>query len=397
MNLEKIHLLETELENLEKAVKMRRKLIEKKTKKVLKNVPFKNFPYEDIYKRCCENVIGYIQIPLGLAGPLLINEKEYYLPMSTTEGTLVASVSRGSKAISLSGGCKTNIINDGMTRAPVLTCKDLQEAILIKDYCIKNFDKIKDIFESTSLYAKLLKIKSTIIGKHIYLRFKSFTGDAMGMNMVGKATQKVLQSLLEIFPQTKLISLSGNMCTDKKATAINFIEGRGKSVVSECIIKEEIVKSVLRTTPEKLIYLNYVKNFIGSSASISIGGNNAHAANIVSAIFLACGQDIAQCVESSHCMTLFEWHENKKDLYMSVTMPCLEVGTIGGGTHLPAQSAMLDLLNIKGSCEIPGENAKQLAIVICSAVLAGELSLMAALSTNELIDSHMKLNRKNKE
>jgi hydroxymethylglutaryl-CoA reductase (NADPH) len=392
----KLYNLEKEIPNYEEAVKIRRRIVESKTKKnVLKNIPFKNFSYEDIYGRCCENVIGYVQVPLGLAGPILVNNQEHYLPMATTEGTLVASTTRGANAINQSGGCHSTIINDGITRAPVITCQSATEAVLIRDYCKTNIKSIQEIFNSSSRYAKLLEIKSTIIGRHIYLRFKCTTGDAMGMNMIGKGTEKTLKTILANFPNAKLISLSGNMCVDKKASAINFIEGRGKSVVCECIIKEDIINTVLKTTPEKLINLNYLKNQIGTSAAITIGGNNAHAANIVTAIFIACGQDVAQNVESSHCITLMELADNKKDLYMSVTMPCLEVGTVGGGTHLASQSAALDLLNIKGSHDTsPGENACQLAIIISSAVLAGELSLMSALSNNDLITAHMKLNRK---
>jgi hydroxymethylglutaryl-CoA reductase (NADPH) len=392
----KLYNLEKEITDFEEAVKIRRKIIEVKTKKnILKNVPFKNFEYKDIYGRCCENVIGYIQVPLGIAGPIRIDEKEYYIPMATTEGTLVASTSRGAKAITESGGCYTTLINDGITRAPVISCSNATEANNMKVFCRKNICQIKEIFNSTSKYAKLEEIKSNIIGRHIYLRFKCTTGDAMGMNMIGKGTEFALKMILNNFPNCQLKSLSGNMCVDKKASALNFIEGRGKYIICESIIKNEIVERILKTTPEKLIELNYLKNMIGSGAALTIGGNNAHAANIVTALFIACGQDVAQNVESSHCTTLMEYADNKKDLYISVTMPCLEVGTIGGGTHLQSQSAILDLLNVKGSIENePGKNAIQLAKIICSAVLAGELSLMSALSTNDLINAHMKLNRK---
>jgi hydroxymethylglutaryl-CoA reductase (NADPH) len=395
-NALKLYNLEKEISNLEEAVKIRRRIIESKTKKnILKNIPFKNYSYDDVYGRCCENVIGYIQVPLGLAGPILMNNKEYYLPMATTEGTLVASTSRGAIAINQSGGCNSIIINDGITRSPVITCQNAQEALTMKNFCNQNFQKIKEAFESASNYAKLLKIKSTIVGRHIYLRFKCTSGDAMGMNMIGKCTEFSLQIILNSFPNAKLKSLSGNMCVDKKASAINCIEGRGKSVICEAIIKEEIVEKILKTTPKSLIELNYLKNMVGSNTSITIGGNNAHSANIVTAMFLACGQDVAQNVESSHCTTLMEFADNQKDLYISVTMPCIEVGTIGGGTHLLAQSANLDLLGIKGAHQTnPGENACQLAKIISSGVLAGELSLMAALSNNTLISAHMKLNRK---
>jgi hydroxymethylglutaryl-CoA reductase (NADPH) len=394
-----LHCFEEDHSTLVEAVKERRKYIESVTKKkVLRNVPYKNYPYDSVYKRCCENVIGCIQIPLGIAGPILLNNQEYFLPLATTEGSLVASTSRGAKAITESGGCFASIIKDSITRAPVIKCPHLSEAVSIKKYCETNLKDIQTIFNSTSNYAKLKNIKSTIVGKYIYLRFEATTGDAMGMNMIGKGVEVSIKYVLQTFPDSKLKSISGNMCVDKKASAMNWIEGRGKSVICECIIKEEVVRRVLKTTPDKLVELNYLKNMVGSSMAVTIGGNNAHASNIVSAMFLACGQDIAQNVESSHCITLIEIADElseNKDLYVSVSLPCLEVGTVGGGTHLPTQSAMLDLLGVKGSNTVDcGKNARKLAKIIASGVLAGELSLMSALSNNEHMIAHMKLNRK---
>jgi len=186
------------------------------------------------------------------------------------------------------------------------------------------------------------------------------------------------------------------MCAQtKKPSAINWIQGRGKSVVCEAIIKGEVVESVLKTTVAALVELNYAKNLVGSAIAGSIGGNNAHAANVVTAIFLATGQDPAQNVESSNCLTLIEPMNDGKDLHISCTLPSLEVGTIGGGTHLPGQSAMLNLLDVKGSDkDEPGRNAASLARIIGAAVMAGELSLMSALSSGVLIKSHLKLNRR---
>jgi hydroxymethylglutaryl-CoA reductase (NADPH) len=394
-----LHTFEEKYSSLEEAVKERRNYIEIITeKKVLQQLPYTNYPYEDVYQRCCENVIGYIPIPVGVAGPLLLNNKEYYLPMATTEGALVASASRGAKAITESGGCYATVIKDSITRAPIIKCPNLSEAVSIKKYCEANLNDIQTIFNSTSNYAKLQNIKPIIVGKYMYLRFEATTGDAMGMNMIGKGVETSVMYILSIFPKSKLKSISGNVCVDKKASAINWIEGRGKSVVCECIIKEEVVKKVLKTTPDKLVEVNYLKNMVGSSIAGTIGGNNAHASNIISAMFLACGQDIAQNVESSHCITLMEIADNKssqKDLYVSVTMPCLEVGTVGGGTHLPGQSIMLDLLGVKGSHKTDyGKHARKLAKIIASGVLAGELSLLSALSKNDHMIAHMKLNRK---
>ena len=175
--------------------------------------------------------------------------------------------------------------------------------------------------------------------------------------------------------------MSGNVCTDKKPSAVNWIEGRGKSVISETVIKGSVIRKVLKTTVEEIIDLNIHKNLIGSAMAGSIGGYNAHASNIVSAIYIACGQDPAQNVESSNCITLMESINDGKDLYMTCTMPSIEVGTVGGGTHLGAQSACLDIMGVRGSnAEAPGRNAEKLARIVCASVMAGELSIMSALA-----------------
>lgn len=190
------------------------------------------------------------------------------------------------------------------------------------------------------------------------------------------------------------LSLSGNFCTDKKPSAINWIEGRGKSVISEATIKKEIVESVLKSNVDEMCSLNIHKNLVGSSMAGSIGGFNAHASNLITAVFLATGQDPAQNVESSTCITIFEKTESG-DLYASVSMPSIEVGTIGGGTHLPSQSSCLEMLGVRGSsADRPGHNAQTLARIAATTVLAGELSLMAALAAGHLVRSHLEHNRK---
>lgn len=200
--------------------------------------------------------------------------------------------------------------------------------------------------------------------------------------------------MTEHFPEMKIASLSGNYCTDKKPAAINWIEGRGKSVVAEGIIPGEAVKSILKTTVSDLVRLNITKNLIGSAMAGSVGGNNAHASNILTAIYLATGQDPAQNVESSNCMTLMEAINDGKDLLITCSMPSIEVGTVGGGTILLPQAAMLDMLGVKGPHPTsPGQNAQQLARVVCAAVMAGELSLMSALAAGSLVQSHLAHNR----
>eukprot|EP00953_Heterococcus_sp_UTEX-ZZ885_P012856 7348-Heterococcus_DN1.PRE.1 len=214
--------------------------------------------------------------------------------------------------------------------------------------------------------------------------------------MVSKGCLAVVELLQVQFPEMELIAISGNMCTDKKPAAINWIEGRGKSVVCEARIPGKYVASTLKTTVAALVQTNIQKNLVGSAMAGAVGGFNAHASNIVTAVFMATGQDPAQNVESSMCMTLME-ETAEGDLLISVNMPCLEVGTVGGGTSLPAQGACLDIIGCRGASQAPlppGTNAQQLARVVAGAVLAGELSLMAALASNQLVRAHMQHNRK---
>ncbi|KAF2737704.1 hypothetical protein EJ04DRAFT_574433 [Polyplosphaeria fusca] len=395
--------LEKTLGDKTRAVKIRRGLVSRthatrETSTLLERslLPYKDYNYDLVHGACCENVIGYLPLPLGVAGPIMVDGQNYFLPMATTEGVLVASTSRGAKAINAGGGAVTVLTGDGMTRGPCVSFATLSRAGAAKIWLDSDEGQrtMKNAFNSTSRFARLQSMKTAIAGTNLYIRFKTTTGDAMGMNMISKGVEHALNVMATEagFEDMDIVSVSGNYCTDKKAAAINWIDGRGKSVVAEAIIPAHVVKSVLKSNVDDLVDLNIKKNLIGSAMAGALGGFNAHAANIVAAIFLATGQDPAQVVESSNCIVIM--NNLNGDLQISVSMPSIEVGTIGGGTILEPQSAMLDLLGVRGPHPTsPGDNARQLARVIAAAVLAGELSLNSALAAGHLVRAHMAHNR----
>lgn len=395
--------LERSLKDTTRAVKIRRAIISRtpatsETTGLLESslLPYEHYNYDRVLGACCENVIGYLPLPLGVAGPLVIDGQSFFIPMATTEGVLVASTSRGCKAINSGGGAVTVLTGDGMTRGPCVAFETLERAGAAKIWLDSEVGQktMTKAFNSTSRFARLQSMKTAMAGTNLYIRFKTTTGDAMGMNMISKGVEHALNVMANEsgFDDMEIISVSGNYCTDKKAAAINWIDGRGKSVVAEAIIPGDVVKKVLKTDVDTLVELNISKNLVGSAMAGSMGGFNAHAANIVTAIFLATGQDPAQNVESSNCITLMK--NLRGNLQISVSMPSIEVGTLGGGTVLEPQGAMLDLLGVKGSHPThPGDNARKLARVVAAAVLAGELSLCSALAAGHLVKSHMAHNR----
>ncbi|PPS02078.1 hypothetical protein GOBAR_AA18586 [Gossypium barbadense] len=335
------------------------------TRRSLQGLPLDGFGYGSILKQCCEMPIGYVQIPLGIAGPLLLDGFEYIVPTATTEGCIVASTNRGFKGIYASGGATSTILRDGMTRAPVVRFPSASRACHLKFFLDNpsNFQTLADEFNKSSNFARLQGVQCSISGKNLYTRFSCTTG----------GVENVLAYLQNKYSDMDIISISRNFCFDKKLADINWIEGRGK-------------------------LLNMLKNLADSVVASALGGFNAHASNIVSAIFIATGQDPAQNVESSHYITIMEAVNDEKDLHISMTMPSIEVGTIGGGTQLASQSACLDLLGVKGATkELPGANLRLLAKIVAGSVLAGELSLMAAIASGQLVQSHMKYNRSTKD
>lgn len=305
--------LERRLEDCDRAVRIRRAVVSRTplTRHLTgglegSKLPYEEYDWERVLGACCENVIGYTPVPVGVAGPLVVDGRPYFIPMATTEGVLVASTSRGSKAVNLGGGIVTVLTGDGMTRAPCVSFETLERAGSAKLWLDSEVgqDVIKSAFESTSRYMHLKSIKTTIAGTNLYIQFKATTGDAMGMNMISKGVEYALEVMrTEGFDDMQIITLSSNYCSDKKPSAINWLDGRGKGVVAEAIIPGSVVQEVLKSDIDSMVELAMSKLLVGSAMAGSIGGFNANAANLVAAIFIATGQDPAQVVEGANCIT----------------------------------------------------------------------------------------------
>ncbi len=347
--------------------------------------------------RHCENFIGAAQVPIGVIGPLSVRgrfvspEESIYVPMATTEGALLASANRGCRAIRDAGGATVAVEDVGITRAPVFRSEGLDATQGFLSWVAEHEDRIREVAESTSRFLKLQDLRPQVIGSSIYLRFRFRCGDAMGMNMATVACDRVVSDLIE--PETGLpcIALSGNFCVDKKPSAVNFLEGRGKRVHADVVLEAEVLRERLKTTAAALREVQYRKNLMGSIAAGSMGFN-AHFANVLAAFFIATGQDPAQVVEGAMGVTSIEPH-GEDGVRASVFLPDLPLGAVGGGTSLDTQREALDLLGIPAVPKRPGEAVMRLAEILGAAVLAGELSLMAAFTTRDLARAHQELGR----
>lgn len=346
-----------------------------------------------------EQQVGGAVVPLGLGGPIKIKgeyaDGEFFLPIATNEAALIAGLNRGCKAVNEAGGIKTLVSGDCMTRAPLVECPDIGNAKLIRDEILGRgelYEKIKEACERESRVSRLVEIQPFQLGRRIHLRFKFQTGDSMGMNSATRYASNGVKIILENFPDTKLITLSGNMCCDKKASSINVLLGRGKSVETEVLIPRDLIEKIYKVSPEEIVKLNFLKNYQGSALAGTLTGFNANAANTIAAMFMATGQDAAQIVESSTCFTHGEMDGDY--LRFGVSLPCLEVATVGGGTSFGTAKECLEILECYGPGENPGDNARKLAEIIAAGVTAQDLNLIAAeVHEHELADSHISLAR----
>jgi hydroxymethylglutaryl-CoA reductase (NADPH) len=334
-------------------------------------------------------------IPMQWVGPVKITgpeiDVETELPLATYESPVFATVNRGARVATVSGVIKAVVIDERMTRSVLFEAPDAIVAFHCLEKIRENFPMLGKTVASTSRFAKLIDLHSQIAGNLLFLRLEYTTGDAAGHNMTTQASEAVMNHILELCPELKYESLSGNFCSDKKATAVNGILGRGKYVVAEVTLPEKLVNKYLKSTPEKIVQLNLRKNLIGTQLAGGLRSANAHYANMLLAFYLATGQDAANLIEGSQGTTMAEVRDG--DLWFSVTLPNLIVGTVGNGKGLPFVEEALSKLGCREQRE-PGANARRLALICSAAVLCGELSLLAALTNpGELMNAHRRLER----
>ncbi len=347
----------------------------------------------EMFKGNIENYIGIAQVPLGLVGPLRVigmrANGDFYVPMATTEGALVASYNRGAKVVSLSGGVRSACLSEGVQRTPAFKFNDLREVGEFTSWLLQNFDNIKKSAEEHTRYGKLEDIRTNIDGNQVTLIFEYITGDASGQNMVTICTYgacKYIEQNSPVKPHSWYIE--GNLSGDKKASSISFTSVRGKKVVAESVIKKELVEKILHTTPEKMF--DYWKTAIVNGIQSGSIGVNGHFANGLAGIFLACGQDIATISEASVGITRFDFTQ-ENDLYVSVTLPNLIVGTVGGGTGLPTQKECLEIIECYGKGK-----ATKFAEICAASVLCGEVSIIGAIVSGDFARAHKAFGRKRK-
>lgn len=337
------------------------------------------------------------QIPTHVVGPVRIKSKrcsgDVWVPLSTFETPLIPAVNRGAKVSRLCGGIHATIISDNMTRSIVLQAPSASQAAAAWQQLNTHKQQIARQVESTTRFGKFIDLHGEVVGNLLFVRLAMSTGDAAGHNMLTAAADRLMTWMLQQFSYLQYVSISGNLCCDKKASAINGILGRGKSVVAEIHISQNSCQDVLHTTAERIVHLHHSKNLMGSIVAGSIRSANAHFANMLLAFYLATGQDAANIVEGSQ--GLVHAQERGGDLYFCVTLPNLIVGTVGNGKDLDFAQKHLEILGCTDSNQ-PQSNAQRLAVICAATVLCGELSLLAAQTNpGELMRAHRLLERRN--
>jgi hydroxymethylglutaryl-CoA reductase (NADPH) len=377
------------------AQKIKLRFLEKKLNQDLSIIGEYSVNAEKLKNKNIENFIGTVEIPVGFAGPINIKSGQYqgehYIPIATTEGALVASISRGCKVLSADNFVSVTSKYNGATRSPLFLCNDIDSCINLKKWIEGNYELWKSKAESQSNHLKILKFDISTFANKLWLRINFDTDEAMGMNMVSIASGFISECILENNSSIKLISLSGNLCADKKPALINSLQGRGYDVEAQCLIRGDVLEKYLHVSGKELADINRLKVWYGGALAGSLGFNS-QAANVIAGIYAATGQDIAQIVDSSINYVSFE--ESGKDLLLSVKIPSLMIGTVGGGTGISKQKTLIDfMLSDINNNNFEGKKSKLIAELIGASVLAGELSLNAALASQNFLQAHKKLGR----
>lgn len=372
----------------QEAATERRAFVKEETKVELNHVGEFSFEPSSLQGNI-ENFIGVAQVPIGLAGPLLVNGEhakgEFFVPLATTEGTLVASYNRGMKLLHVAGGVTVTVVDDAMQRAPVFVFASAREARDFGVWVKGNFSAIKAKAESTTSFGKLRDIQQFPASRFLYLRFNYLTGDAAGQNMVGKATKAACDWIKTVYPGIERYQLEGSFATDKKTSWVNTLHTRGKKVIAEATISADKLKEIMHVSVEQIFEARLTSQLGGYLAGVN--NNGAHSANGIAAMFIACGQDAANVAESAAAAVYAEITKSG-DYYFSVTIPALIVATYGGGTGLPTQRECLELMGCYGEGKV-----KKFAEIVAATVLCGELSLGTAVIADEWVSSHEQLGR----
>jgi hydroxymethylglutaryl-CoA reductase (NADPH) len=343
----------------------------------------------DIFSANIENFIGTVKIPVGIIGPLRINglnaHGDYHVPMATTEAALVASYARGAYAATKSGGINAALLYEGVIRTPAFVFDSLFESGLFVEWVVSQIETLKACAEATTRYGKLVSVEPMIDNNVVFLICRYTTGDAAGQNMVTIATNAMCEDIAaRCSVPIKAWYIEGNFSGDKKASFLGLVTGRGRKVSASVTLKADIVAKTLGTSVQAMLDYGQIAN-LGSHLSGQLGAQ-AHYANGLAALYLATGQDAACVAESAMGITRME--RRGEDLFCSVTMPNILVGSVGGGTSLPSQSAGLNILGLKGA-----GHAAALAEVVAATCLCGEISIVAAIAAGHFTRAHENLAR----
>jgi hydroxymethylglutaryl-CoA reductase (NADPH) len=371
------------------AAAARREFLEERTGASLEHVGAYSFEPE-LVSGNVEHFTGVAQVPIGVAGPLLVDgehaQGEFYVPLATAEGTLIASYNRGMKLLYEAGGVKTTILDDRMQRAPAFLFESAREARDFSHWLSEHFDEIAEAAQATTKSGRLIEIEQYSASRMLYTRFDYTTGDAAGQNLTGKATAAACAWIAANYePGIERFFLESNFATDKKSSQVNMLRTRGKRVVAEAVIPDALFRDVMNSGTDLMYRARQVSNLGGFMAGVN--NNGAHSANGITAMFIATGQDAANVAESSAALVYAERRENS-DYYYSVTIPSLIVATYGGGTGLATQRECLELLGCYGKGQV-----RKFAEIVAATVLCGELSLGSAIVAEEWVRAHDLLGR----